>query len=203
MHARVTATPYARDVGRRDRWRDDERRVISVTPVAVGVAWPTLFTLVTFALILEAGHRFVLVHEVSDVALLVGVAPPAVVALARIVRWRSHKIHLTDRRVLVEGGVLNHFEFSVELADVFATRVVQSVRERVARRGVVVLETVGGGPVELGRVRQPAALCRLIDAERSAQRPPVPFDAVYTFDEPDPFPGEMRPEVFPRRSRFV
>ena len=203
MRARVTATPYAGGVGRRDKWRDDERRVISVTPIAVGVAWPTLFAFVTAALVLEAGHRFALVHKVSGVVLLVGVVPPAVVALARIVRWRSHKVHLTDRRVLVEGGVLDHYAFSVELADVFATRVVQSVRERLTRRGVVVLETVGGGPVEVGRVRQPAALCRLIDAERSAQRPAVPFDAVYTYDEPDPFPGEMRPEVFPRRSRFV
>ena len=203
MRAGVTATPYARDVGRRDRWRDDERRVISVTPIAVGVARPTLFTVVTAALIVEAGHRFALVHRVSGVLLLVGVVPPAVVALARVVRWRSHKIHLTDRRILVEGGVLDHDQFSIELGDVFATRVVQSVRERVARRGVVVLETVGGGPVEIGRIHQPAALCRLIDAERSAQRPPVPFDAVYTYDEPEPFPGEMRPEVFPRRSRFV
>lgn len=202
MRVRVTPTPYAGGVGRRDRWRDDERPVISVTPIAEGVVRPVLLTVVTAALIVEAGFRFALVHRFSDVLFLLGVLPPLVLGAARITAWRSHKIHLTDQRVVVEGGVLSHSSFSVELADVFATRVDQSVRERLARRGIVVLETTGG-PVEIGRVRQPAALCRLIDAERVAQRPPVAFDAVYTYDEPDPFPGPMRPETFPRRSRLV
>jgi uncharacterized membrane protein YdbT with pleckstrin-like domain len=203
VRARVTGTLYARAVGRRDKWRDGERGVITVTPVSAGVVRPVLFTLVSAALVVEAGRRFALVHRFADVLWVVVVLPAALASLARIAAWRSHKIRVTDQRVLVEGGVLNHYEFSVELADVFATRVDQRVHERIARRGVVVLETTGGGPIQIGRVRQPGALCRLIDAERVAQRPAVALDAVYTYDEPDPFPGPMRPETFPRRSRFV
>jgi len=66
------------------------------------------------------------------------------------------------------------------LRDVIALRVDQRVTERLARRGVVVLET-NAGSVMIGKLRHPGALVRLIDAERANgqfdRRPTTPSSA--------------------------
>jgi hypothetical protein len=43
------------------------------------------------------------------------------------------------------------------------------------------------GTMDIGRVRHPAALCRLIDLQRAQYRnEPVPLDTVFEFEYPDP-----------------
>jgi len=187
-------------MSRRGLWREGEVRVISVTPVSRGVVRPVLLTVTTLALIIEGASRYHDVHVVKDWLLLVLVIPMALVALTRTWRWRSHKVHVTNERVIVEGGALRHQRSSVALRDVLATRVDQRVSERLLRRGFVILETTGG-PVAIGLVRHPSALCRLIDAERSGeQRPNVPLDTVFTFDEPSYHDVRVRPDAWQRRS---
>jgi uncharacterized membrane protein YdbT with pleckstrin-like domain len=114
-------------------------------------------------------------------------------------RWRSHKVHVTNDRVIIEGGVLRHQRTSVELRDVLATRVVQRLGERLTRRGFVFLETALG-PMVVGQVRHPGALCRLIDAERAgAQSSSLPLDTVFTYEERDPFDLQIQPDEWQRR----
>jgi uncharacterized membrane protein YdbT with pleckstrin-like domain len=185
-------------MSRRDLWRDGEARVISVTPVSRGVVRPLLVTVTTLALIVEAAHRFLLVHRAEGWLLLVLVVPVAAVTLTRTWRWRSHKIHVTNARVIVEGGVLTRQRTSIELRDVIATRVEQRVHERLTRRGLVVLETPAG-PAPVGLVHHPGALCRLIDAERVSGEPVVPFDTVFTYEEPDVQPLGVHPDQWQRR----
>jgi uncharacterized membrane protein YdbT with pleckstrin-like domain len=186
-------------MSRRDLWREGEVRIISVTPVSRGVVRPALLTVTTLALIIEGASRFYYVHRFEEILMVLFVIPLALVTLTRTWKWRSHKIHVTSERVIVEGGVLRRQGSVVELRDVFATRVDQRVAERLMRRGYVYLETAGAA-VPVGLVRHPAALCRLIDAERNAAYSSGdPLDTVYTYEDPEASPYEVLPDEWQRR----
>lgn len=173
--------------------RDGEVRIISVTPVARGIVRPCLVGLVLLGLVIFGGQHVHLIHERETLLELVLAGPFAVVALTRTWRWRSHKVHVTNERIIVEGGVLRHQRSTVDLRDVVALRVDQRVSERLTRRGVVVLET-NAGPILIGKLRHPGALVRLIDAERAhKQVDPVPLDTVFGYEDPTPFDYEVRP----------
>lgn len=143
-----------------------------MTPVARGVVRPFLLTVTTLAMVAVAATRYSIVHAAESWLLLILAAPFAAVTATRTWRWRSYKVHVTNERVVLEGGVARRTRTSVELRDVYASRVEQRVLERIVRRGVVVLETERGSVV-LGLLREPGALCRLIDAERSTQHDPL------------------------------
>jgi hypothetical protein len=186
-------------MSRRDLWREGEVRVISVTPVARGVLRPTLLTVTTLALIIQGGSRYGFVHRAEDWLVVIFVLPLAVVTLTRVWRWRSHKVHVTSERVVVEGGVLRHSRSSVELRDVLSSHVDQRLRERFTRRGFVYLDTVVGS-IPVGLVRHPEALCRVIDAERLGEyRDDATLDDVFTYEdnEPQDFGGQT--DVWQRR----
>lgn len=185
-------------MSRRDHRREGEVGVISVTPVSRGVIRPSLLTITTFALIVQAGERFGFIHRIEDWLDVLFVVPLAAVTLTRIWRWRSHKIHVTSDRVIVEGGVLRHQRSSVELRDVLSTRVDQHVYERFMRRGFVYLDTVVGA-IPVGLVRHPDALCRVIDAERRGEYRDVPFDTVFTYEEDEPLDFGVSTDEWPRR----
>ncbi len=82
--------------------------MISVTPVSRGVIRPFLLTVTTLALIVEGAARYSYVHRFEEVAH--GAFRPSVgaVTLTRTWKWRSHKIHVTNERIIVEGGVMRH-----------------------------------------------------------------------------------------------
>lgn len=182
--------------------REGEVKIISVTPVAWGVLRPVLASVIGVVAIVEGENHLHVVHQFAWWILGLVVGPMALVAATRIWRWRSHKVHVTNQRVVIEGGVLRHQRTMIELRDVIATRIDQRFFERFARRGFVSLET-SGGPITLGRVRHPAALCRLIDAERTERRRrPVPLDTVFTYDEPAANDFEVRPEGFDGRDEW-
>jgi uncharacterized membrane protein YdbT with pleckstrin-like domain len=186
-------------MSRRHPLREGEVPVISVTPVSRGVLRPFLVTVTTMALIVVGASRYQLVHRFEEWLMLILVVPIALVTLTRTWRWRSHKVHVTNARVITEGGVLRHQRTSIELRDVVATRVVQRLGERLTRRGVVYVETALG-PVSLGFVRHPGALCRLIDAERAGtQSPSLPLDTVFTYEERGPFDLQVQPDEWQRR----
>jgi membrane protein YdbS with pleckstrin-like domain len=173
--------------------RDGEVKIISVTPVARGTVRPCVLGIIMLGLTIFGAKHVHLIHEHEMLLGLILAGPFALVALTRTWRWRSHKVHVTNERIVVEGGVLHHQRSAVDLRDVVALRVDQRVSERLTRRGVVVLET-NGGSMMIGKLRHPGALVRLIDAERAnADIDPVPFDTVFGYDEPDPFDYEVRP----------
>jgi membrane protein YdbS with pleckstrin-like domain len=173
--------------------RDGEVKIISVTPVARGVVRPCLAGIIMLGLVIFGAKHVHLIHEHEMLLALILAGPFAVVALTRTWRWRSHKVHVTNERVVVEGGVLRHQRSTVDLRDVVALRVDQRVSERLTRRGVVVLET-NGGAIMIGKLRHPGALVRLIDAERDHdQIDPAPFDTVFGYEEPELFDFDVRP----------
>lgn len=173
--------------------RDGEVKIISVTPVARGTVRPCVAGIVMLALVIFGAKHVHLIHEHEMVLGLIFAGPFALVALTRTWRWRSHKVHITNERIVIEGGVLRHQRSTVDLRDVVALRVDQRISERLTRRGVVVLET-NGGSIMIGKLRHPEALVRLMDAERAnSYGDPVPFDTVFGYDEPEPFDYEVRP----------
>jgi hypothetical protein len=186
-------------MSRRVLWREGEVRVISVTPVSRGVIRPCLITVTTLALILEAASRYSFIQSAKEWLILALVVPLSLVTLTRTWRWRSHKVHITNERIIIEGGVLRHLSTSIEMRDVVATRVDQRMSERLSRRGYVYAETMAG-PIPLGLVRHPGALSRLIDSERLAgDEYTDPFDTIYTYEDPDAFQYDVQPDQWQRR----
>jgi uncharacterized membrane protein YdbT with pleckstrin-like domain len=186
-------------MSRRMDWRDGEESLVSITPVAEGLFRPFL-SLVTAIVLVQFGASHVrFIHQHEWLLYLIFAGPCTLVFLTRMWRWRSYKVRVTSERIIVEGGVTGHFRSSVELHDVFSSRVEQRVTERIMRRGSVILETAGG-TMDTGQVRHPAALCRVIDLQRDSHRNHgVPLDTVFEFEHPDPHDYFVNPQ--PRRGR--
>ena len=186
-------------MGRTEQWREAEAHVITVTPVARGVVRPVLASLAIALLVQLGALHWPYLHRHEALALLLLVGPAFMIVVTRTWRWRSHKIHVTNQRIVVQGGVAHRFRTSVELDDVVATRVEQRVRERMTRRGVVLVETAGA-TMHLGRVRHPAALLRVIDRERAPRtNERISLNTVFDFD--DPSNHEFALEARRRRGR--
>lgn len=171
-------------MARETLWRDGEDRIVSVTPVALGLVRPSVLAVFDAAAIEVLAHYWGWMHSQARWALLIFVVPPLVLVATRTWRWRSHKIHVTNHRIVTEGGVARRYRQSVELSDVHAVRVEQGMRDRVIRRGTIYLETAAG-TISLGRVRHPSALVRLIERERApsnTDRPPL--DTVFEYEDP-------------------
>lgn len=180
-------------MGRKPKWRYGEERVISVTPVARGLLVPVFATVVAGVLVDLAVSHVHRLHSLHMILLLIFVVPCLLVVATRTWRWRSHKVHVTNQRIIVEGGVLRHYRSEVDLRDVIATHVDQRVHERLTRRGAVNLET-RGGVMNLGVVHHPSALVRIIDQERAAiPVDDVAFDTVFDFEPPASHDFEINP----------
>ncbi len=180
-------------MGRKVVWRYGEERVISITPVARGLVVPALATVLAVTLAQLGTSHVHLLHTARTAVWLVLVVPCVFVLATRTWRWRSHKVYVTNQRVIMKGGALQQHRGEVELREVRSTRVDQRVRERLARRGVVILET-RDTTMSLGVVRHPSALCRLIDRERLAlTRDDVGYDTVFDFDPPNVHNFEINP----------
>ena len=160
--------------------------MISVTPVSHGVLRPTILVLALATSIRYAVDSMHGLDRYQGPLYVILVGPVLVLVATRAWRWRSHKIHVTSQRLVVEYGAIRRVRTSVELRDVVLVRTQQGLGGRLAARGDVVVETVAG-PWLVGTIRHPAALVRLIEAERS-RRPESPrgYDDVV---EP-PFPWQ-------------
>ncbi len=182
--------------------REGEVPIISVTPVAHGLVRPLISAVIFCALVIVGAEHVHVIHRHEMLLGLVFAGPFALVALTRAWRWRSHKVEVTNQRVILEGGVMHHRRSTVELRDVVAVRIDQRVAERLTRRGLILLETAAG-PIVLGKVRHPGALGRLIEAERANMAiSPLPFDTVFKYEERNFLDFEVRPDRRRARHRF-
>lgn len=174
--------------------RENEHRIISVTPVVSGLFRPLLSLATSLVFVdLMVTH----IHSLSSregLLLFIFAGPCAFVVGTRTWKWRSHKLHVTNQRVIAEGGVATRFTNAVELRDVLGTRIEQSFLERSLRRGEVVLDTASG-PFYSGLVNHPAALCRLIDSERATPSSGnLPLDTVFEANLQPDRAFEVRPQ---------
>src|SRR5665213_2892013 len=183
-------------MSRRMIWRDGEENLITITPVAERLLRPLLSLVTAVVLVQYGAGRVHFIHQHEWLLLLILAGPCLVVVLTRTLRWRSYKVRVTNERIIVEGGIAHHFRSSVELRNVMSSRVEQRLADRLLQRGSVLLETPAG-TMDIGRVRHPSALCRMIDLQRANFRiDGVPFDTVFEFEHPDPHEYVINP---PRR----
>ena len=186
-------------MSRRVLWREGEVRVISVTPVSRGVIRPFLLTVTTLALDCRGGVALLLGHRAEDWLVVVLVLAVRAVTLTRTWRWRSHKVHVTNERMIIEGGVLRHYRTSIELRDVLGTRVDQRVSERFTRRGFVTSRR-GGLSFPLGHVVIPVrSAASSTPSASAATSSTFPLDTIYTYEDPEPYQFEMQPDQWQRR----
>jgi uncharacterized membrane protein YdbT with pleckstrin-like domain len=170
-------------MAKKSKWRPGEHHVISVTPVGRGLWAPALAAIVASVLVWLAVNHVHFFDEYRVLLAAILVVPCLAVLVTRTWRWRSHKIHLTSQRIVVEGGVLQHTLSEVELRDVVKIRITQRFRDRLGRRGLINVETPSG-TLTLGMVRHPGALGRLIDNERRNDVVSVAYDTVFDYDAP-------------------
>lgn len=179
----MTLTSYAVTVRRRLVLRDGEERVISVTPLSRGVVRPVVLALAMSATIRYAVDVLHGLDRFQSLLYVAFVGPVLLLVTTRMWRWRAHKIHVTSQRLVVEHGAIRRVRTSVELGDIIIVHTHQGVGERMTGRGDVVIETMAG-PWLVGRVRHPAALVRLVEAERS-RRHESPWGYNDVVDAPD------------------
>lgn len=164
------------------KWREEETRIVTVTPIVGGVVVPLGLTAIASLIVVEGSLRYRFLHEFRWWFALVLAGPLVLLALTRLWRWRSHKVHVTSQRVVIEGGVLRHWMTSIEYRDILSLHQQQGIAQRLLRRGNVVIEA-NSGPVHVGRVRHPSALCRVIDAQRLREPTTTPLDTVFEYDD--------------------
>jgi len=162
----ATSSPFYAEPVARLILRDDERPVIRVTPLVGGVVRPVLLTLLGAVAVWLATHHIAALSRHSTVLWLLLVGPPALVSATRIARWRRHAIVVTSQRVVTMAGVLGRQVSSAELGDITVIHVDQRLHERVRRRGAVLVDVMDGS-WNLGVVRHPGALARVIERQRA------------------------------------
>ena len=136
---------------------------VSVTPISPGVTRPWILLFAVVATVREVVDVVSGAERWQPWLYAVFAGPILIVALARSVRWRSHKIHVHEYGVTVERGLGRRGRTSVAWADIGVVEVQRGLRDRLSGRGQVVLETAAG-TWTLGLVRHPLALARVIES---------------------------------------
>lgn len=114
------------------------------------------------------GHSLGLPKEVIA---LVAVLFVAAVLSLRYLRWRYTTFTLTDRRVLVNRGVLSRFSKSIALDRVQDVRVTQGPLARLFRAGTVEIESAGREGTEMLRhIRDPVGFSDALQLQAQGLR---------------------------------
>ncbi|MGH7686856.1 MAG: PH domain-containing protein [Candidatus Dormibacteria bacterium] len=135
---------------------------VIVGPVAGGV----LVLLAGIAALVLAPENVGGVH-LGAVRAVIGIAL-LVAALAwtliHYLRWRSLTYLLTDRRIIVAGGVLSRFSESIALDRIQNTVLRRSLADRMLGAGEIELESAGRDGVEaMRRIPHPAQFYNLLE----------------------------------------
>jgi uncharacterized membrane protein YdbT with pleckstrin-like domain len=117
-----------------------------------------------------AGIGFIDNHYARLAILAVALILIIWLTLAPIIKWRSTHYVVTNRRVLIRRGVLNHVGRDISLARINDVAYEQSVWDRVVRAGSITIESAGEHGqetlVDIPRANQvQQTLNRLIEAD--------------------------------------
>lgn len=144
--------------------RPGETLVVVVSPIAQGVLGPLLIAIFILTAVAVSAHLWVWprAHD-KELALI---ALPALVVLAgRTFRWWRHRVVITSERIVETAGVLRRHTTTVNIASIEAIQVHQERRDRLMRRGSVVIDVVDDS-IELHRVRRPDVFVRVVEYVR-------------------------------------
>jgi uncharacterized membrane protein YdbT with pleckstrin-like domain len=119
------------------------------------------------------------ITTVKTVVLLVVVIAAVLWAGFRILRWRFATYHLTDRRIVMEGGILSRTAETIPLDRIQNTVIHRPFGDRLIGAGDIEIESAGRDGVEvLHRIPKAEAfyneLLTMMNTPPSAAAPPRP-----------------------------
>jgi len=181
---------------------ESERVLVAQHPHWARLLGPALLTAVAVAAAVATLVELSSPPRVLDWVLIVLVALPALWMLGRLGGWLGTMLTVTDRRVVVEHGILGRHMTQLRLRRIVDIHCRQYFVERILGSGRLVIEVEGEGLVVIDHVRRPRRLQRVLTRQldmldwhrrttslsrphwtatsRSASSPPVPGDLEVT-----------------------
>ena len=138
--------------------------IVLIRPIAITI----LAMVVAFAILLLLPIQGELRLFLALAVLLVGLAMLNIYYWG----WRAHEYVLTDRRVILNEGILSQYSQSIAIDRIQDLKTFRSPMGRAWGYGDIEIESAGreGGEV-LSTVPQPQRLCNAIFAQIEARRP--------------------------------
>jgi len=153
----------------RDRLPGDEQMLAEMRPHPAIVAPPLLALGVAVALAVVITLHFPSAPVAVAWVLVAMVGLPALWSVGRVVRWRTTRLVVSNRRILYRRGVLRRDVVQLRLQRVAEVECRQTLVDRLIGRGRLVFEVAAGdGPLVVDDVRRPRWLQRLVSAELDA-----------------------------------
>jgi hypothetical protein len=200
----------------RDQLDAEEDVLVDLRPHWAFLAGPVALSLAAVAAALIIENQFPSASQVVDIVLAVMVGIPVLWLLARIAKWLSTSLVVTDRRLVFRSGVVGRRVVQLRLQRIVDIHCDQSLLERLIGTGRLIVEVEGEeGAVTVHDVRRPRALQRVltrqlddIDRARSSYRdqpfsdpapprPPAPRPAAEEHTPPRGLARLARPERSP------
>lgn len=166
----------------RDQLDEEEDVLVDLRPHWVFLTGPVALSAVAIAIAVVVQNQFPNSSSAVLVVLGVMVGVPALWLLARVARWLSTSLIVTDRRVIFRSGVFGRHVTQLRLQRIVDIHCSQSIVGRIIGMGRLVVEVEGEeGALTVEDVRRPRVLQRVltrqldeIDRSRSSYRGPDP-----------------------------
>lgn len=187
----------------RDQLDTEEDVLVDLRPHWAFLSGPVALSLAAAAAALIVQNQYPNSSQVVQVVLAVMVGIPVLWLTARVAKWLSTSLVVTDRRLIFRSGVLGRRVVQLRLQRIVDVHCNQSLIERVIGTGRLIVEVEGEeGAVTVEDVRRPRALQRVltrqldeIDRARSSYRNQEPQFS----DRPVP----RSPEVLPPAEEYT
>jgi membrane protein YdbS with pleckstrin-like domain len=195
----------------RDQLDAEEDVLVDLRPHWAYLSGPVALSLAAVAAALIVQNQYPDAPEFVQVMLAVMVGLPVLWLIARVAKWLSTSLVVTDRRLIFRSGVLGRRVVQLRLQRIVDIHCSQSLLERVIGTGRLIVEVEGEeGAVTVEDVRRPRALQRVltrqldeIDRARSSYRngePPFADRPVARVPEVLPPADEYTPPRGTRRT---
>jgi membrane protein YdbS with pleckstrin-like domain len=147
----------------RDQLDTEEDVLVDLRPHWAFLSGPVALSLAAVAAALVVQNQYPNSSQVVQVVLAVMVGIPVFWLIARVAKWLSTSLVVTDRRLIFRSGVLGRRVVQLRLQRIVDVHCNQSLIERVIGTGRLIVEVEGEeGAVTVEDVRRPRALQRVL-----------------------------------------
>jgi len=168
----------------RDQLDAEEDVLVDLRPHWAYLSGPVALSLAAVAAALIVQNQYPNAPQFVQIVLAVMVGLPVLWLIARVAKWLSTSLVVTDRRLIFRSGVFGRRVVQLRLQRIVDIHCNQSLLERVVGTGRLVVEVEGEeGALTVEDVRRPRALQRVltrqlddIDRARSSYRTEPQFD---------------------------
>lgn len=156
----------------RDLLLGDEEMLAEMRPHPAVVLPPFLVLAAAVAIAVVVMVEFGSAPVAAVWVLVAMVALPALWCCGRLLRWRTTRFMVTDRRILYRRGILRRELVQLRLQRVAEVECDQTLVDRAIGRGRLVFDVLGAeGQLVVDDVRRPRRVQRLVSGELDARDP--------------------------------